>query len=79
MEATATDNSDVFWPLKGGSNNFGIVTRFDMETLDVTDIYGGDTLHNTANYPAFLNAIPEYVSPAEARRTSKLPSSLISL
>ena len=63
VEATATDNSDLFWALKGGSNNFGIVTRFDMETLDVTDLYGGDTLYNPSSYPAFLKAITDYVSP----------------
>lgn len=34
-------NSDLFETLKGGSNNFGIVTRFDMKTFPAHDVYDG--------------------------------------
>lgn len=34
-------NPDLFRVLKGGSNNFGIVTRFDMVTLPARDVYDG--------------------------------------
>ncbi|KAH7102172.1 hypothetical protein BKA62DRAFT_829528 [Auriculariales sp. MPI-PUGE-AT-0066] len=33
VDANATSNPDLFWALKGGSNNFGIVTRFDLRTV----------------------------------------------
>ena len=32
VTASATENKDLFWALKGGSSNFGIVTRFDLYT-----------------------------------------------
>lgn len=32
---------DLFWALKGGSSNFGIVTRFDVETIKSPKIWGG--------------------------------------
>ncbi len=63
VEASQQDNSDLWWALKGGSNNFGIVTRYDMQTLPVTKLYGGSTVYNATNFQAFLDAITAYVSP----------------
>ncbi|ETS73329.1 hypothetical protein PFICI_14934 [Pestalotiopsis fici W106-1] len=34
-------NPDLFRVLKGGSNNFGIVTRFDMKSFPAHDVYDG--------------------------------------
>jgi FAD/FMN-containing dehydrogenase len=33
VNANHTSKPDLYWALKGGSNNFGIVTRFDMSTV----------------------------------------------
>lgn len=41
VEASEATNPDLFWALKGGSNNFGIVTRYDMITIPVAAAYGG--------------------------------------
>ncbi|MCJ1314163.1 hypothetical protein MMC25_007843 [Agyrium rufum] len=32
---------DLFWALKGGSNNFGIITRYDLKTYETGTIFGG--------------------------------------
>lgn len=37
----ATSNKDLFRALKGGSNNFGIVTRFDMKVFPQGKFWGG--------------------------------------
>ncbi len=34
-------NPDLFWALRGGKGNFGIVTAIELELVPVTDIYGG--------------------------------------
>lgn len=39
--ATQTENPDLFWALKMGSTNYGIVTRFDMATFPLDDIWAG--------------------------------------
>lgn len=63
VEASQRERSDLWWALKGGSNNFGIVTRYDMQTLPVTDLYGGTTLYDSSNFQAFLDAVSDYISP----------------
>ncbi|OTB02040.1 hypothetical protein M426DRAFT_25053 [Hypoxylon sp. CI-4A] len=42
--ASATTHSDLFRALKGGSNNFGIVTRFTMSAFPCRLIWGGITV-----------------------------------
>ncbi|KAL4868119.1 hypothetical protein BDV12DRAFT_186112 [Aspergillus spectabilis] len=39
--ANKTYNADLFKALKGGSGNFGIVTRFDLEALPQESLWGG--------------------------------------
>ncbi|KAF2477177.1 FAD-binding domain-containing protein [Lindgomyces ingoldianus] len=34
VNANENENSDLLWALRGGSNNFGIVTRIDMQTFE---------------------------------------------
>ncbi|KAI9710275.1 MAG: hypothetical protein M1820_002769 [Bogoriella megaspora] len=41
INANATSHSDLWTALKGGSGNFGIVTRFDMYTFPAKDLWGG--------------------------------------
>jgi hypothetical protein len=33
--ANSTSNPDLFWALKGGANNFSIVTKFTIKTLPI--------------------------------------------
>ncbi|KAI0007173.1 6-hydroxy-D-nicotine oxidase [Xylariaceae sp. FL0662B] len=55
VEANSKQNSDLFKALKGGSSNFGIVTRFDFQAFEVGDLYGG-----LVTYP--LNATSKVIS-----------------
>jgi hypothetical protein len=41
INANAAAHSDLWTALKGGSGNFGIVTRFDMYTFPAHDLWGG--------------------------------------
>jgi hypothetical protein len=44
MNANAQQNPTLFRALKGGSNNFGIVTRFDMRSFPQKPFYGGQII-----------------------------------
>lgn len=41
VNANSTSRDDLYTALKGGSSNFGIVTRFDIKTLPNTPFWGG--------------------------------------
>ena len=58
--ANAKDNSDLFWALKGGSSNFGIVTRFDVQTFKSPKIWAGVYSVAEQYIPQFIAAIANY-------------------
>lgn len=39
--ANANENSDLWAALKGGSNNFGVVTKFEFAAIPTDGIWGG--------------------------------------
>ena len=41
MNANIAQNPDLYKALKGGGNNFGIVTRFDLRTFSQGKVWGG--------------------------------------
>ena len=61
VDANATSNPDLYWALKGGSSNFGIVTRFDMTTLTVSDVYDGLAEYPPQSLDQYVNAIASYM------------------
>ncbi|KAI1375604.1 hypothetical protein F4677DRAFT_421859 [Hypoxylon crocopeplum] len=62
-DATGSQN-DLFWALKGGSNNFGIVTNFKMKALESSPIWGG------------LSFFPKQVTPAAAQALTEFTDSM---
>ncbi|KAJ5433237.1 uncharacterized protein N7458_012393 [Penicillium daleae] len=62
VHASKTSNPDLFWALKGGSSNFGIVTRFDIETIKSPMVWAGAHTVEAQYVDQFLAAIAQYAS-----------------
>ena len=53
-QATATDNPDLFWALRGGGGNFGVVTSLEYHLHSVTQVLGGLVLYPLEHAHAVL-------------------------
>ena len=56
VTASQTENNDLWLALKGGSSNFGIVTRFDIRTFPQGTFYGGVIVYPISTLSAQLAA-----------------------
>ena len=55
VRASEHENGDLFWALRGGGGNFGIVTRFEYRLHPVQQIVGGLTLYPAQRAKAILS------------------------
>src|SRR5436190_4955799 len=66
VKADADENSDLFWALRGGGGNFGVVTAFTFKLHPIDIIYGGPMLYELSEtadvmkwYRDFIPAAPD--------------------
>ncbi|HMJ12922.1 MAG TPA: FAD-dependent oxidoreductase, partial [Polyangiaceae bacterium] len=80
VTASERENPDLFWALRGGGGNFGVVTSFLYRAHSVRDVYGGPIFWDIAHakeimqfYREFLAQAPEALCPFLGLK--KVPSS----
>ena len=63
--ASAEENPDLFWALRGGGGNFGVVTAFDYRLHEVNpQMYGGEIYFPFANARQLLRQFADYIAGA---------------
>lgn len=58
ITASPTSYSDLFWALRGGGNNFGVVTKFNLKAISLPggEMWGGSRIHTADQFPAVIDA-----------------------
>lgn len=54
LRLSEKENPDLFWAIRGGGGNFGIVTSFEFRAQPVKDVYGGVVIYSMAEYESVL-------------------------
>lgn len=72
VTASRHRNDDLLRALKGGSNNFRIVTNFKMAALPCHKVWGGMSFLPKATIPAAIDALLDFVSNVDSDDGSNL-------
>ncbi|KAG9188953.1 hypothetical protein G6011_05821 [Alternaria panax] len=60
INVSATSYPDLYWALRGGGNNFGIVTNFKLDAFPQGQMWGGQRVYLEDATPAVLGALHEF-------------------
>jgi len=64
LVASEHQNEDLFWAIRGGSGNFGVVTSFEFQLHPVTDVYGGPMFFELDDAETVLRFYREFIAEA---------------
>jgi FAD binding domain/Berberine and berberine like len=64
VTASETEHPDLFWALRGGGGNFGVVTQFEFRLHPVGEIYGGPMLFDLADAGEVLRYFRGFIAGA---------------
>ena len=64
VEASQNSNADLFWAIRGGGGNFGVVTALEYQLHPVTDFLAGTLTYPPGRSPELLKAFLKFVATA---------------
>jgi FAD/FMN-containing dehydrogenase len=64
ITASADQNADLFWGLRGGGGNFGVVTSFEFRLQPVSTVFGGPILYPLEKSKDALRFYRDYMAKA---------------
>lgn len=67
-----TENSDLFWALRGGGGNFGVVTGMEIQLYPVSTIFGGNLIFPADQAKAVYTLYREWIASAPEELTSSI-------
>jgi FAD/FMN-containing dehydrogenase len=64
VRASARENADLFWGLRGGGGNFGVVTSFRIRAFPLTHMLAGALAYDLSQAAAVMRAYREFAPSA---------------
>ncbi|HET8672686.1 MAG TPA: FAD-binding oxidoreductase, partial [Thermoleophilaceae bacterium] len=64
VRANADENPDLYWAIRGGGGNFGVVTSFLFRLHEVSNVFGGPTFWPVEQGAEVLSAYREFLPSA---------------
>ncbi|MBI2429550.1 MAG: FAD-binding oxidoreductase [Ignavibacteriales bacterium] len=61
LRVSAEEHPDLFWAIRGGGGNFGVVTHFEFTAIPVRQVYSGMIIYSLENLPALLTGWRDYM------------------
>ena len=61
VTASKTQNPDLFWAIRGGGGNFGVVTSFLFQAHPVRMVYAGPVFWEATNATAVMRAYRDFI------------------
>lgn len=72
IEASASENADLFWALRGGKSALGIVTEVRLELVDVPSLYAGSLLFEQQHIETVVRGWVDFTAQAPAAVTTSI-------
>src|SRR5690606_1082444 len=72
VQASATENSDLYWALRGGGGNFGVVVAMTMRLYPVATVYAGNIYYPISLAREVYQRYREWVKTAPYELTSSV-------
>jgi len=64
VKANADENPDLFWAIRGGGGNFGVVTSFTFRVHPIDTVYAGPTLYELKEAAEVMKWYREFITSA---------------
>jgi len=64
VQADDRGDADLFWALRGGGGNFGVVTQFEFDLHPISDVYGGLVFFEVDDAAAVLRFFDDFIDDA---------------
>jgi FAD/FMN-containing dehydrogenase len=70
--ASADQNSDLFWALRGGGGNFGIVTGMEIQLYPVSTVFAGNLIYPVSLAKTIFARYRDWIASAPEELTSSI-------
>src|SRR3954453_21733869 len=64
VPASEHENADLFWGIRGGGGNFGVVTALEYRLHPVSEVYGGPMFFELSDAPDVLRWYRDFIKDA---------------